>query len=495
MRVRSQEQRAPKIWPDWSNFLAGLSNQALKSKRIRKMVFDNLRSRAVDGVYPPTMLPPGAIEDQKLILNALIDTVEQGLDNEDLSESFTQRIIRNSIKNLVLNSDKVKVWETFREQHDGRDSPGFLVIGPGKACNLTCKGCYASSGHDKEKLDWDTFDQIITQAKELWGAWFFTITGGEPMAYNSQGKHVLDIMAKHDDCMFLMYTNGTLIDKEIASRMADLGNLTPAISVEGMRDRTDDRRGEGVHDRILTAMANLRDAGVPFGVSLTATRFNCEEILSDEVIDFYQKEQGALYAWLFQYMPIGRGFTLDLLPTPDQRAWMWNRTWEIVKKKKFFMTDFWNFGTVTSGCVSAGTGGGYFYIDWNGKVMPCVFFPYSPVNINEAFAQGKDLNDVWEEPFFAAIRDWQDDYGNVGNPHEAGNWIAPCPMRDHHADARRIINMHEPEPEDQAAAEALSDPDYFEGMVEYDRKLLETLDPIWETRYLSDVEQDKADSA
>ena len=174
---------------------------------------------------------------------------------------------------------------------------------------------------------------------------------------------------------------------------------------------------------------------------------------------------------------------------------MWDRTWEILRKKRLFIVDFWNFGPVSSGCISSGKSAGYLYIDWNGKVMPCVFFPYSPVNINEAFEQGKDLNDVWAEPFFAAIRNWQDEYAKMGSPHETGNWIAPCPMRDHHAEARQIINMYEPEPKDEMAAAALSDPDYYEGLVEYDRKLSDVLDPIWERRYLSSVDHGKASSA
>jgi MoaA/NifB/PqqE/SkfB family radical SAM enzyme len=32
---------------------------------------------------------------------------------------------------------------------------------------------------------------------------------------------------------FLFFTNGTLITKEVAEKLAQLGNVTPAISVEG----------------------------------------------------------------------------------------------------------------------------------------------------------------------------------------------------------------------------------------------------------------------
>ncbi len=101
-------------------------------------------------------------------------------------------------------------------------------------------------------------------------------------------------------------------------------------------------------------MEQLRKAGVFFGISLTATRHNVEEILSEEFIDYFFEQQGAFYGWIFQYMPIGRSFTLDLMPTPEQRLWMWKRSWEIVKKRKIFLADFWNHGTLSNGCIAGG---------------------------------------------------------------------------------------------------------------------------------------------
>ena len=60
-------------------------------------------------------------------------------------------------------------------------------------------------------------------------------------------------------------------------------------------------------------------AGVPFGVSITVTRNNADVALSDAMIDRYFEEEGAIYFWIFQYMPIGRSYTLDLVVTPEQR--------------------------------------------------------------------------------------------------------------------------------------------------------------------------------
>ena len=65
-----------------------------------------------------------------------------------------------------------------------------------------------------------------------------------------------DAAAKHPDVFFLMYTNGTLINETVANRLAALGNVTPAISVEGWQERTDERRG-AVADTILAEMPDV----------------------------------------------------------------------------------------------------------------------------------------------------------------------------------------------------------------------------------------------
>jgi MoaA/NifB/PqqE/SkfB family radical SAM enzyme len=54
------------------------------------------------------------------------------------------------------------------------------------------------------------------------------------------------------------------------------------------------------------ATEHLRDEGVPFGISVTATSKNIDVLLRDEFYDFYFRELGACYMWQFQLMPIGR---------------------------------------------------------------------------------------------------------------------------------------------------------------------------------------------
>ena len=107
-------------------------------------------------------------------------------------------------------------------------------------------------------------------------------SGGEPLFYRSEGKGVLDIVERNPDLLFLLFTNGTMVTEEIAARLFRLGNLTLAFSVEGMRALTDDCRGEGIFDMVIDKIRLVRKVGVPFGVSVSVTRHNYHEVLSDK---------------------------------------------------------------------------------------------------------------------------------------------------------------------------------------------------------------------
>lgn len=456
--------------------------QMARNPLVRKTVVHEVERMMMNGLKEsrsdPTKLP--GIEDDRTALGlAITSSIERGIARGNLSDAYIESILQLLVKGLFFEKGDMNAADKFQKEY-GMRAPTFLLLSPGKACNLHCTGCYADSTESARTLEWSIVDRMIEEAKTLWGARFFVISGGEPFAYRSEGKTILDIFEKHSDCFFMVYTNSTLITDEISKQLSRIGNSLLCISVEGWKQRTDERRGEGIFDRILESMARLSRDGVPFGISLTGTRYNVEEILSNDFIDFFMN-QGAIFAWLFQYMPIGRAFTLDLMPTPEQRAWMWHRSWEIIHEKRFFLADFWNHGTTCDGCLSAGGhgAGGYFYVDWNGAVSPCVFVPYSPVNIKDVYARGGNLIDVWKEPYFNGLRQWQVKY-----KQENKNGLAPCPNRDHHEDMEKLLREFEPEPTDENAAETLTDPEYTQGLVEYSHAFQALVDDLWETFYV-----------
>jgi MoaA/NifB/PqqE/SkfB family radical SAM enzyme len=336
-----------------------------------------------------------------------------------------------------------------------------------------------------DTLPYKTIKRILKEKEELWGSHFTVISGGEPLTYRDGNKTLIDIFRDHPDQYFLFYTNGTMIDEEIARQLGELGNATPSISVEGYETETDARREPGVYKKILKAFEVSRRYGVPFGISTTAFRDNAELIVSDEFVEFYFDEQGAIYQWIFQYMPIGRGALLERMITPEQRMHMYDATWRRIKEEDRFIADFWNCGAASDGCIAAGGGGGngYLYIDSRGTISPCVFNPFTKNNIHDLYQSGETLNDVYFSPFFEAIRKWQRGYLHDRPLGEHGNIIAPCPIRDHHADMRRIIDEFNAEPLDEFAAKALEDPDYYEGMCAYNQEFEELSRERWREEY------------
>jgi MoaA/NifB/PqqE/SkfB family radical SAM enzyme len=448
--------------------------QQVVAREVQKYLLNKLKASRSDPSYLPS------IQDDRIAMGiAISESLHRGLRGKHLSDAYLRGMLQVLIKSLFLDRGNPEQQQQFQEAF-GKRAPSFLLIAPGKACNLRCPGCYSDSDDNRNKLEWSLVDRIMEEAKTLWGERFFVISGGEPFAYRSEGKGLMELFEKHQDCFFMVFTNGTLIDDQVSRRLSEAGNALLCLSIEGFKGLTDARRGPGIFDRVVETMGRLNRDRVPFGVSLTATCDNAEEILSEEFVDFIMKK-GALLAFIFHYMPIGRSFALDLMPTPAQRAWMWKRSWEIVRERQFFMPDFWNHGTCVDGCIAAGGHGqgGYFYIDWNGAVTPCVFMPYSPVNIRDVYARGKTLNDVWQEPFFQAIRQWQYDYVD-----DDRNMIAPCPNRDHHDELERVLMQYEPDPTDTNAAETLIDPEYTHGLVAYNRRFEAITGNVWESHYL-----------
>jgi MoaA/NifB/PqqE/SkfB family radical SAM enzyme len=431
----------------------------------------------------------GRIERERaLIVRAVLHTLDRGIEGRRISPRVLSVSTELWSRAWTLSARTRPNIRRFRETN-GSDPPWFMVLSPGNECNLSCRGCYADAGGGAVSLPWPVLGRVMDEAKDLWGTPLFVFSGGEPLLYRSEGKGVLDAVERHPDSLFLMFTNGTQIDAGVARRMERMGNVTPALSVEGLRETTDARRGAGQFRRTLEAVSRLRDAGVPFGISVTMTRANLAEVLSDRFLDFFFEEQGAFYGFLFHYMPMGREARLDRMPTPAQRVAIWRRTWEAIEKRKIFIFDFWNHGPMVGGCMSAGRQGGYLYIDWAGRVMPCVFAPYAVADIREVYARGETLNHVWRAPFLSAIRDWQREYGYAGGPvpTSAGDWLRPCPVRDHYPLFRKWLEEHRPAPQDETARRSLESNAYRDGLEAYGEELRELTSTVWDEEYLGRV--------
>ena len=335
--------------------------------------------------------------------------------------------------------------------------PFTILIDPTEACNLRCAGCWAGK-YEVSTLPYETFARILKEAKEL-GIHFIVLSGGEPFAY----KDLLRAAEEHTDIAFMVYTTGTLIDEQVADNLLAPGNLSPVISLEGWREETDARRGPGVYDKIMATMDLLRERGVLFGYSITTTRYNLDALFSDEFVD-HMIEKGALYAWSFHYVPVGREPNIDLMITPKQRSWLVDRVAAIRDEKSFPLIDFWNDGEMTGGCIAGGRM--YFHITADGRVEPCAFAHFSMDNIKD-----KSLVEVLGSPLFKAYRKHQLD----------DNMLLPCPIIDRPEKLRQIVRESGARPSYPDAG-GLLDGELADALDDHSQAWRKVCGPIWEGR-------------
>lgn len=460
--------------------ISGIISSTVKNKAFRNLFEGQLKKYMQQKIAGKEETQASDISKyhQFLGLWAMYKSYIRNIDRKRISSKVTKRTIESFLGSALLQKNVPGEAKRIFKDKYGMMPPTFMVISPSQKCNLKCIGCYAASSPATEtKLNWTLLNKIVEDAYTNLGMRFFVISGGEPLMYKSEDKTILDLFEKWKDCFFLMYTNGTLINDEVAARMAALGNITPAISVEGYEAETDERRGKHVYQRILKAKDNLIAAGVPFGLSVTATKKNIDHLVSEAFYDYYFNEIGATYMWDFQYMPIGRDFSDDLMITPKQRIQLHTVQEKMLKEKEYFIVDFWNGASMSNGCISCAKSYGYFYINWDGNIMPCVFVPYYQDNINTVYNSGKTLSDALFSPFFIQGRNWQTEYR--GDKKDPGNLLCPCFYRDHYKNFFEVANKLQVLPENDDAEKALHSKEYYDFMLKFDKEIEELSSPVW----------------
>jgi MoaA/NifB/PqqE/SkfB family radical SAM enzyme len=338
-----------------------------------------------------------------------------------LWEDIDNDILKTLFRNFVLNASIIgnPKREINREKY-GSNIPWAILMDPTSACNLHCTGCWAAEYGNKLNMSYETLDTIISQGKEL-GIYFYLYSGGEPMVRKAD---IIRLCEAHPDCQFAAFTNGTLIDEAFADEMLRVKNFIPAISVEGMEEDTDFRRGGGTFNKVEKAMAILKAKRLPFGTSCCYTSKNVEMIGSEEYFD-QMIQWGAKFCWFFTYMPVGKEAVPELMATAEQRAFMYSQIRRFRETKPLFTMDFWNDGEYAGGCIAGGRR--YLHINANGDMEPCAFIHYSDSNIRD-----KTLLEALQSPLFMAYKN--------GQPFN-GNHLRPCPLLDNPDALVRMVEL------------------------------------------------------
>ena len=408
------------------------------------------------------------MSDEKLDVN--YDRAREMVSNKDgalnkyinrVLDEVDPKVLKTMALNLGFESFLygTKTIRKMRVKYDC-NVPWLILMDPTSACNLHCTGCWAAEYGNKLNLTFEEMDNVVKQGKEL-GVYFYMFTGGEPLVRKAD---LIRLCEKHNDCAFLSFTNGTLVDQAFCDELKRIGNLYLAISLEGFSEVNDLRRGNGVFGKVMNAMDLLKQNGLVFGTSICYTSKNCEAVTSEEFVDL-MIEKGCRYAMYFHYMPVGNDASLELLPSPEQRTYIKDRVREIrnmTTGKGIFTMDFQNDGEFVGGCIAGGRN--YFHINANGDAEPCVFIHYSGANIRT-----HSLLEILKQPLFMAYHD---------NQPFNDNHLRPCPMLENPEILQKMVR------ETGAKSTDLQSPESAEHLCgkceEYARKWKPCAEKLWE---------------
>jgi MoaA/NifB/PqqE/SkfB family radical SAM enzyme len=281
-------------------------------------------------------------------------------------------------------------------QNQGVHVPPIIIYSITDRCNLHCKGCYAQALHNviEPEMSADKMKETIREAREL-GVSFMVLAGGEPLVR----REVLDIIRDSKDVIFFVFTNGTLIDQEMADRLKQLPNLVPIISLEGNRAETDLRRGSGVFQSLSGVIRRLQRRHIFFGTSITLTKNNFNTVTQSSLVRDLNKSGCRLFFFV-EYTPIDAA-TEAWEVTNEQRKIMAARVAAFRSQFSALFVNLPDDEKDFGGCLSSGRG--FVHISAQGNIEPCPFAPYSDTNLRDA-----TLKDALQSRFLAKVRENSD---------------------------------------------------------------------------------------
>ena len=168
------------------------------------------------------------------------------------------------------------------------------------------------------------------------------------------------------------------------------------MSIEGSRENTDSRRGDGIYDRLINNMDELRRRGLVFGASVTVTSENISDITSDEFLCDLEK-RGCKAVIFVEYVPVTEE-SRHLAPGDKEREQLDRAIQRLREGNSAMMyVSFPGDEKSSGGCFAAGRG--FFHINSHGGAEPCPFSPYSDINVKDT-----SLSKAINSPLFVALR-------------------------------------------------------------------------------------------
>lgn len=349
-----------------------------------------------------------------------------------------ERIVEESLRAVLKNPKETAFMLKFaaasrkaakkrqKSAENGEHIPVFLIASITSSCNLHCAGCYSrcssatTDAPAQDQLSADEWLRIFREADDM-GISYIILAGGEPL----MRRDVITAAATVKNIIFPVFTNGTFINEQYFKLFDDNRNLLPVMSIEGGKEVTDARRGQGVYDMLCGNMEKFREKSIIFGASVTVTTENVMEVTSEEFIGGLS-EKGCKAAIFVEYVPMSENSS-HLAPADKERRLLNERL--AVLRNTYTDVVFLSFPgdeKGSGGCIAAGRG--FFHINSHGGAEPCPFSPYSDINVRDT-----SLKKAVNSGLFTALRSG----GLLVDDHAGG-----CVLYEKRAEVEALLNKN-----------------------------------------------------
>jgi len=201
-----------------------------------------------------------------------------------------------------------------------KDKKPVVVWNVTRSCNLHCVHCYARAVEKSREREM-SHEEGLALLDDLaeFGVPVVLFSGGEPLAR----PDLLDLAkyAVNKGMRAVISTNGTLIDREKARKLKDIGLSYVGVSLDGMEEVNDRFRGKkGAFQKAMEGIRNCQKVGLKVGLRFTINRMNAQEIPNIfDLLDTYNIPRVCFYHLVYA----GRGSELveqDLSHDETRRA-------------------------------------------------------------------------------------------------------------------------------------------------------------------------------
>lgn len=188
-----------------------------------------------------------------------------------------------------------------RNSEKGRH-PGLIAerlsIEVTSQCNMDCSHCFARSRNSKSySLPNGLVKAMIREGYDA-AYRHLHITGGEPLLWKGLFE-MLNFAFKVGYQTVFLNTNGTVLTKDICTRLSAYEGFSMSVSLEGTEALNDRLRGKGSYAQIVRGIEMALDAGIDVSIFTTA----CKSLLPDMfhfTEDLYEKFPNIHYLTLIQ---------------------------------------------------------------------------------------------------------------------------------------------------------------------------------------------------